>query len=67
MRKILGVFEVFLGIFKKTKEKQDREFRTKFEELKELSVCDFSDLTEWGLTHMGSDRLWLRGPARLLK
>ena len=25
MRKILGVFEVFLGIFEKTKEKKDRE------------------------------------------
>ena len=25
MTKILGVFEVFLGIFKKTKEKKDRE------------------------------------------
>ena len=24
MRKILGVFEVFLGIFEKTKEKKDR-------------------------------------------
>ena len=25
MRKILGVFEVFLGIFEKTKEKEDRD------------------------------------------
>ena len=25
MRKILGVFEVFLGVFEKTKEKKDRE------------------------------------------
>ena len=28
VRKILGVFEVFLGIFEKTKEKKDREFRS---------------------------------------
>ena len=26
MRKVLGVFEVFLGVFEKTKEKKDREF-----------------------------------------
>ena len=25
VRKILGVFEVFLGVFEKTKEKKDRE------------------------------------------
>ena len=25
MRKILGAFEVFLGVFEKTKEKKDRE------------------------------------------
>ena len=28
-RKILGVFEVFLGIFEKTKEKNDREVTRK--------------------------------------
>ena len=28
MRKILGILEVFLGVFEKTKEKKDREFRT---------------------------------------
>ena len=25
MRKILGIFEVFLGVFEKAKEKQDKE------------------------------------------
>ena len=31
MRKILGVFEIFLGVFEKTKEKKDRTQRPQLE------------------------------------
>ena len=40
MREILGVFEVFLGIFKKTKEKKDRAFLGKGEnQRKSAKIC----------------------------